>query len=123
VDRVWSGGLRCWRRSRRSRLPRARFQVRASVASGAGSESGWDAQESVAHGLRLARGQDLRVAGRASSRVQATRSAAIWVSINQVVLIANSRDGNRPSPESLACRMRSSNGQSTLRWFHACWVP
>lgn len=45
---------------------------------------------------------------RASSRIQATRSAAIWVSITQVWLIANSLDGNRPSPESLACRIRSS---------------
>jgi hypothetical protein len=52
-----------------------------------------------------------------------TGPAAIWVSIDHVVLIASFRDGNRPSPESSACRMRSSNGRSRLRWFHACWVP
>ena len=45
---------------------------------------------------------------RASRRVQATRSAAMAVSSSQAALIAKCREGKRPRPESLACRMRSS---------------
>ena len=46
--------------------------------------------------------------GRASSRSQAMRSAAIEVAISHAWLIAYSREGNRPMPVSFACRIRVS---------------
>src|SRR3954452_2457875 len=71
-------------------------------------QPGGNVQEAVAQRFRLAGGEGLGGAGQARSRVQAVRSGAIWVSISRVWLIANSLDGKRPSPVSLACRIRSS---------------
>jgi hypothetical protein len=58
--------------------------------------------------LRAFGSHDLRLSGRASRRSQAVRSAARVTRASQAGLIAYSRDGSRPRPVSLACRIRSS---------------
>ena len=57
------GSRRCWRRPRRSQLPRARSRDPEPSSTGAVGEPGWHVQEAVAQCLGLAVREDLGIAG------------------------------------------------------------